>query len=413
MNRLFLHIYLPLAATILAVLCIAFILAFKFIPERAGDYYRNTLTEFREEILRHEPQSPGGILAIADSMDIDARIIPFPGARSGMPFEPPRPGHIFIPGLPAELGFQVEVPVIPRGRHGLGWLIPWLFVGLLVVAEGAVLMTSLRPLKKRLSRLEGAAAAIASGDLAARVQTAPQGDLVDSLGRTFNEMAGRIQALISSHQELLGMVAHEIRTPLARMRFALELLKDATSTTDDGRLARMEEDLSRMDMLLTELLAFNRLSRSDGITVTPIDLEVVASEVAAAESWSRPGIELGIEGSAMCRADAGLVARALSNLVRNAVKHASGRVRISLSLEGGHACASVMDDGPGFDPVIAAKLGRPFVRDPASTGSGLGLAIVERVAALHGGWVEYARAPEGGACVRLCLPLRGDGPDRS
>jgi two-component system sensor histidine kinase RstB len=274
-------------------------------------------------------------------------------------------------------------------------------------------MTSLRPLKKRLSRLEGAAAAIASGDLAARVNTAEQGDLVDSLGRTFNEMAGRIQALISSHQELLGMVAHEIRTPLARMRFALELLKDSANTTDDSRLARMEEDLSSMDMLLTELLAFNRLSRSDRITVAPLDLEVVASEVAAAEGWSRPEIELGIEGSAVCRADAGLVARALSNLVRNAVKHASGRVRISLSMEGGHACASVADDGPGFDPMLAGKLGRPFVKDPASTGSGLGLAIVERVAALHGGWVEYARASEGGACVRLCLPLEADGTDRS
>lgn len=403
MNRLFLRIYLPLAATILVVLAAAFLVAFKVVPELAGEYYRNTLTGFRNELLRRGTPQSGEIASIADSMGIEARILPFRGPETGMPMAPPRPGHVFIPGLPPEWGLLVEVPVFPGGRYGHNWMTPWLFVGLLAIAEGAVLMTSLKPLRKRLSLLESAAAAIASGDLSARVETSPGGDIVDSLGRTFNGMAERTQALLASRQELLGMVAHEIRTPLARMRFTLELMRSSPAF-DASRVDGMEEDLARMDSLLTELLTFNRLSRADGISPARLDLGVIASEVTEAESWNRPEIDIRIEGSASCSADPSLLARALSNLVRNAVRHATALVTVRITEESGSAIVTVADDGPGFDPRLSGRLGRPFVKGPESTGSGLGLAIVERVASLHGGSVEYSAAPGGGAAVTVRLP---------
>lgn len=406
MNRLFLRIYLPLAATILLVLGVAFLFAFWIVPERAGEYYRNTLVEFRERIVSLGSPGEGEILAVADSMGISARIIRPHDPRPGMPAPPPRPGHIILQGLPGEWGLIVEVPVFPGGRHGPNRYTPLLFVILLVLAEGAVLMTSLKPLRKRLSRLEDAAASIASGDLSARVRTEAGGDIVDSLGKTFNGMADRIQALISSHQELLGMVAHETRTPLARMRLSLELVRDGGGAADAARLGAMEEDMSRMDALLTELLAFNRLSRTDGTSTSRIDLGILASEVADSEKWSRPEVEIRVEGGAGCTADRSMIARALSNVVRNAVRHASGSVLVSIVRSAGGVGITVTDDGPGFDPSLLGRLGKPFVKGPGGTGSGLGLAIVERIASLHGGSVEYSNSPGGGASVRILLPDR-------
>ena len=108
----------------------------------------------------------------------------------------------------------------------------------------------------------------------------------------------------------------------------------------------------------------------------------------------------------MCAGDRSMVARALSNVIRNAVRHASGSVSVVVAHGGGGADITVSDDGPGFDPSLAGRLGRPFVKGPGGTGSGLGLAIVERVASLHGGFVEYSASPCGGASVRIHLPDR-------
>lgn len=406
MNRLFLRIYLPLAATILLVLGVAFLFAFMIIPEKAGEYYRNTLSEFRDEIISRGSPGEGEILAVADSMGVSARILRPRDPRAGLPAPPPRPGHIFLQGLPEGWDLIVEVPVFPGGRHDFNRYTPLLFVILLVLAEGAVLMTSLKPLRKRLSRLEEAAASIASGDLSARVRTDVRGDIVDSLGKTFNGMADRIQALISSHQELLGMVAHETRTPLARMRLSLELMRDRGGAADPARLDAMEEDMSRMDALLTELLAFNRLSRTDVTSQSRIDLGILASEAADSEKWSRADMEISIEGGAVCTADRSMVARALSNVIRNAVRHAAGSVLVSLAQGENGADITVTDDGPGFDPSLVGRLGKPFVKGPGGTGSGLGLAIVERVVSLHGGFVEYSNTLRGGASVRIHLPDR-------
>jgi signal transduction histidine kinase len=297
----------------------------------------------------------------------------------------------------------VEIPLLPAGRGGLQRLVFWVFLLLLVASAAVVLMLSLRPLRRRMGRLERVVGDLASGNLSARVPTASPGDLVDSLGGSFNRMADRIQALVASHQELLGMVAHEIRTPLARMRFAMELLKDSCDP-GDTRITRMERDLESLDSMLAELLAFNRLSRAEVPVRTPVELADLAAEALALESWRDRGVESAVEGSAVVGGDRAMLLRALSNLVRNALAFASSRIRIVIAGSGGEVAVTVEDDGPGFDPSVAGRLGKAFVKHVDSPGSGLGLAMVERIAALHGGRVEYGRAHGGGALVRLVLP---------
>ncbi len=402
MNRLFLRIYLPLAATILVVLAVAFLIAFRLIPEKTSSHNRVVLTEFRDSLLALEPPSPERILELAGRMGIEADLYPKPAPGSMEPPPAPRAGRIFLPGLPRELPFVVEVNLLPRGGS-FGRLVFLVFVGLLVVSTGAVLMLSLLPLRRRLRRLEQAAAAIGTGDLSTRVPASGDGDLVDSLGETFNSMAGRIEDLLASHRDLLGSVAHEIRTPLARMRFALELLREGTDA-GDGRISRMEADLEALDSLLGELLAYNRLTRTDSLSRERFDLADAASEIADSECWTRQDVETTVSGSAEVLADRRLVSRAVANLVRNAVRHASSRVLVRTGRMPGGSFVEVSDDGGGFDPAVLPRLGEPFVRHAGSPGSGLGLAMVTRIAALHGGSVEYGKAQEGGALVRLFLP---------
>lgn len=402
MNRLFLRIYLPLAATTLVMLLVAFYVSFRIIPHATGDYYRQLLVEFRELIIARDADTGPEIRALAESLGLAAEVVELHGP-AGMPSPPPRPGHIFLPGLPAGWRTAVEVPLLPVGRGGLQRLVFWVFLLLLVVSAAVVLMLSLRPLRRRMGRLERVVGDLASGNLSARVPTVSPGDLVDSLGVSFNRMADRIQALVASHQELLGMVAHEIRTPLARMRFAMELLKDS-GDPGDARITRMERDLESLDSMLAELLAFNRLSRAEEPLRSPAELAELATEAFALESWRDRGVEVSVEGSAVVGCDRAMLLRALSNLVRNALAFASSRVRIRMERTGGEAVVTVEDDGPGFDPSVAGRLGKAFVKHADSPGSGLGLAMVERIAALHGGRVEYGKAHGGGALVRLVLP---------
>jgi two-component system, OmpR family, sensor histidine kinase RstB len=404
-NKLFLRIYMPLALGLIATILVSALIAFHFGPARARDYHMRTLNELRNRIVAEPGVTPARVHEIAEEMGVDAETVPLPPHGAGGPPPMPEPGFLFMQGLPDGMGFLVKVPVYPEQGRFMGRYSIWLFVTVLLAAQGIVLMLSLGPLRRRMRALDGAARRIGSGDLSARVGAPHDGDLLDSLGETFDSMAGRIQELVASHQELLGSVAHELRTPLARIRFALELLRGSGSVGDAAGIDAMERDVTALDALLTELLTFNRISRTDRLDTGPIDLSVLVGEAMEIEGFAFPGIEYSVEGSATLAGDARLLERALSNVIRNAFAHASSRVHVALSSAHGRVEAVVEDDGPGFDRNLQERLGKPFTKGPDSTGSGLGLATAESIAALHGGSVEYGKAVIGGARVRLMLPV--------
>jgi len=394
------RIYLPLAVVIIVVVAISALFVFRVLPSRAEEYSRRRLQEFRGRIEAVPDATPERVMAMSDSMGMDARIVLMgPSAPPSRPPEP-GPGRVLLPGFISERGFAVEVPLLPPGRRLLGRGPIWIFIGILLAAEGLVLLLSLGPLRKRLGQFEAATSRLGAGDLGVRVPASEDGDILDSMGATFNSMAGRISDLVRSHQELLGSVAHEIRTPLARIRFALELIRESGSVPDN-RIQAMERDLTSLDSLLAELLAYNRLSRIETLDAETVDLAALATEAASAESWSRQGVSFAVAGGATVTADRRMLGRAVANLVRNAFRHASSKVVVSIGSSGGETWIEVGDDGQGFGSDMRDRLGRPFAKGPGSAGSGLGLATVERVAALHGARVDYGTAPEGGASVRM------------
>ncbi len=403
MTRLFWKVYLPLALCVVMTLILSVFALFKIIPAQINSY-RRSVEHFTEYLLSTPSLEREDILARADELDLDIRVEPAGSRPMGM--RPPSEGFARLPRLPMNFPWVIEVSISPQG--GAGGFIRrgfWLILLLLLLTEGFVLYLALWPVRKRLARLSWATSEFGSGNLGVRLQDRSGGDFIDSLGRTFNGMAGEIETLVASHGELLGIVAHELRTPLARMRFALEMIREDAEGEEHPKLDRMEKDLVSLDLLVTELLTFNRLSRKEDISREKVDLASVCRELVDAESWSRGDISVTVSGDGVYGGDRTLLGRALGNLIRNAVFHSTSKVEVTIKpFPGGGFSVSVADDGPGFDPALRDRLGEPFVKGASSSGAGLGLAMTRRIALLHGGRLEFNKSPElGGAEVNLIL----------
>lgn len=388
MRKLFLKVYLPLAICVFMTLAISVVAIMRIIPAQISSH-RQSMEGFRERLLSEGDISGDSILVIAESMDLDVRVHPRTGVR---PAGPPPEGHYTLPGLPRNYAYTVSIHGGLRGGPA-GFLRQsfWLVLLLLLVSEGLVLFIALRPVRRRLSRLQWAAGELASGNLGTRLPVNDNGDLIDDVGRTYNRMAEDIGSLVESHRELLGIVAHELRTPMARFRFALELLREDTGEEHRSKIVSMENDLEALDGLVTELLDYNRLGRSGEIEMERVDLADLCGDVVRSESWARDDVEIELRGSGLCRGNPSMLGRAVSNLVRNSVQHAGSRVLVEVFRDSssGEAGVIVADDGPGYHPGITDRLGEPFTKGPSSSGAGLGLAIAGRIAALHGGSLAF------------------------
>ncbi|MCD4701751.1 MAG: hypothetical protein K8S24_07845 [Candidatus Aegiribacteria sp.] len=398
MRKLFLKIYLPLAICVVMTLIISVLAVMRIIPAQIRAY-RVSVEEFRVWLLEYQPPPErDSIIAVAESMNLEVRVYPNVGHPSRIH---PQEGFFALPGLPWDYPLRIDISGDPRGSTGSFWRKGfWLIVLVLLVMEGLVLFIALRPVRKRLSKLQWVASELGSGNLGIKLQIREKGDLLDDVGRTFNIMAEQIKSLVESHQELLGIVAHELRTPMARMRLALELIKEDSREGNLTKIDRMEKDLIALDGLITELLDFNKLRRESSLNLEYIDLEVICREIVLAESWPRDDVEIKLRGSGNCKGNVSLISRAVGNLVRNAVNYAESKVIVDISGDDSTCImrVSVADDGTGYDSKIFDKLGEPFTKGHSSKGTGLGLAIAGRIISLHGGKLLFSSSKElGGA----------------
>jgi two-component system sensor histidine kinase RstB len=250
--------------------------------------------------------------------------------------------------------------------------------------------------------LEQTAIKLAHGHFTARARL-PESSGVRRVGQAFNRMADSIAELLASKKALTNAVAHELRTPLARLRYRLELMDDSDSAAHQA----MGRDLDEIDKLIEELLLHAKLDRPEA-PLTPSTFDAASwldDRVAAQASlapqikWLRQPLD---SASQAITADHHLITRVLDNLLSNARRQTNTMVRISLRLEKGLHYLVVDDDGPGIPPADRERIFAAFVRldqsrGRATGGHGLGLAIVERIARAHRGQVHAEASPEGGA----------------
>ena len=270
---------------------------------------------------------------------------------------------------------------------------------------------------KPIRSLREAFEAAAAGDLQRRIagRIGARNDELADLGRDFDRMASRLQASMEGQRRLMHDVSHEMRSPLARLQAAVGILRQQ-SEQPAAMISRIEDETTRIDQLVGELLTLSRLEAGDWVgEEEDVDLHELVAEVvrdadfeAQAQGrqviWEAPA-------AAFIRGRPGLLHSAIENLVRNALKHApesrSVWVETMVDTLPGRYRLRVLDQGSGVAEQELPNLFTPFFRVPSSgnEGYGLGLAIARRCVEAHGGTIRADNRPGGGLCVEIVLPL--------
>lgn len=289
------------------------------------------------------------------------------------------------------------VMIRPHHRAPVAGLLTGIALLSLALAAGAYPLA--RRLTGRLERLQSRVDALGAGDLSARVEVEGN-DEVAELAKRFNHAAQRIEHLVASQRTMLANVSHELRSPLARMRMATELLGADERPDLKSRLAR---DIAELDALIGELLLASRLDAgASALTPEPVDLLSLAAEEAAAFGAEVSGAAVTITG------DVRTLRRLLRNLLENANRYAGGTpVDVTVAGIDGAAMVTVADRGPGVSEAEQERIFEPFYRLPGTResgdGVGLGLALVRQIAHRHGGEVTCRSRESGGSEFRVSL----------
>lgn len=303
----------------------------------------------------------------------------------------------------------------------VGLIALMMLVGFLAIGR------AFRPLRE----VESVATAFGRGDTSRRVTGARPGTEVGRLGTSVNEMLDEIETTLAvreaSEQRMrrfVGDASHELRTPLSTLRGYAELYRMGAVTGEDnisGTFRRIEDESTRMQALVEDLLRLARLDEQRPLRLTSVDLLVLASDAehdAVALAPDRQVRIRGLDGhpepgSALVTGDEQQLRQVVTNLMANAIRHtpAGSAIELGVGTRGDFAVVQVVDHGAGVPPELADKIFERFYRADASRarssgGSGLGLAIVAAIMAVHHGDARVLATPGGGATFEVRLPVR-------
>ena len=449
MRRLFARIYLHFLGVLLVVavaasLVFAFTARSAFVQESAWRTSRHA-GRLVSEVFRHPAELASRVKQLHDELDIDlvvrdleGRVLAATGseppdftaeelaqARSGRRVVHPSPawstlGPVREPGTGAVIGTVVSAPH-PRPRWA-ALARPALILSLILALVGIASALLARRISRPVERLIQAVRRLGAGDLAARVPVGERGgtDEWEELTGSFNEMAERIERLVAGQKELMANVSHELRSPLTRIRVALELLPREGGA--DARLKDVEADLDELERLIEDVLTATRLeatgvpprlARTDAREV----LMDVAERAGGDPRLAAGGVLVAGGPAIELTADRALLRRALWNLVDNAAKYGAPPITLQAERRGDHVALSVTDQGDGIAPAERERVLVPFYRldkartpGEAASGFGLGLTLASRVAQVHHGAItigpaETVGGTERGCRVTLTLPI--------
>jgi two-component system OmpR family sensor kinase len=299
------------------------------------------------------------------------------------------------------LAFRYAPPATQRG------LLDWALAFIFYAAIALVIMTWLWPLTRDLRQLERATTTFGNRNWTFDARIGVRSP-VYPLAEAFRRMAARIDSLIGAQKDMTNAMSHEIKTPLARMRFEVEM---ARMTADSGKLTRhlnnINVDIAELDAFVTATLDYAILERAEiSLNIHEHDLTLILPALTdSLRRTSREGVTIGCEVSPSAtrvRCDAHLMETVVRNLLYNAIRYARSEIRVTFFIRpDGVYNLRVDDDGPGIPEADRARIFDSFVQldDPGGrkTGYGLGLAIVKRIVEWHGGKVAVTRCGLGGA----------------
>ena len=301
-----------------------------------------------------------------------------------------------------EQAWWVVFPPNAFGFTATAAWVGWSLVSLaLALAGGLALMLRVnRPLRA----LASAAQDIGAGKTPAALPEKGPSE-IRTLSHAFNRMSDALKQQETNRAVLLAGVSHDLRTPLSRLRLALEMSREEL---EPAAREGMVHDIEDMDAIINQFLDFAREGANEH-TDPSADLNGMVRTLA--ERYEKRGepVKTRLESLPPLPLKPLAVQRMITNLVDNALRYGAGDVEIETAREGKAAVLRVLDRGPGIPEQEIDRVMQPFTRLEAARsepgGAGLGLAIVDRVARMHGGYVTLARRKGGGLEARVDLPL--------
>ncbi len=291
------------------------------------------------------------------------------------------------------------------------------FLLLALVISGLVSLALAYAIARPVKSFRRATVAIADGEFDTRVSSAMRNrrDEIGLLALDLDAMAVKLKASAEQQTELTRNVSHELRSPLARLRVALELARRQAG--DLPEFARIDKETERLDDLIGQLLSFSRMQSDDTERAAPLKLRsLLEAAVANANYECRSSgiqdvsVRLSIDSDAEFVGYEGALTSALDNVLRNAIHHSppGGEVTVALSRSCDKATVTVEDQGEGVTSTELPRLFEPFYRAGTNgkrDGTGLGLAIAQRAVIKNGGTITAEPAEAGGLSVVVTLPL--------
>jgi len=306
--------------------------------------------------------------------------------------------------------------LLAPGAEGVG-----MRLGVAAIISALVSLLLARYLAAPLGLLSRASRQLATGDLSVRVG-APldrRRDEFGQLAQDLDEMAARLQLLQQANQRLLRDVSHELRSPLARLRVALEIARNKDQSRVVDELDRIELESERLEHLVDEVLSLLRESSgAQDLKLSCFDLTDLLQDLVETVNYEISDgcepIKLQLQPPLLLEADRELLWRVFENLLRNALIHsgaADGIRVVAEQADGKQIRVSVSDSGQGIDETHIDRIFEPFyrvdeARNRGSGGHGLGLAIAASAVRRHGGRISASNRPEGGLEVQVLLPLK-------
>lgn len=294
-----------------------------------------------------------------------------------------------------------------QGQEGHG-----IFLALLIGMVSAILTGAYFAIRRLLSPLKSLTAAVermGRGELGHQVSVCTRDELGD-LARSFNSMSTGLKEMVRSREQLLLDVSHELRSPLTRIKVALEMSPEGTARES------IRDDVGEMETMIAEILETARLDSANGkLHLEPLDLGALVAEAVADADIRAPGARLAappLPGGPSIKADRARVRKVLANVLDNAVKFSqAGNVPVEVRVEEGisEVTVTVKDRGVGIPGAELSRLFEPFYRVDRSRsretgGYGLGLSLCKRIMEAHGGRISIASREGEGTEVSLVFP---------
>ncbi|RSZ58421.1 HAMP domain-containing histidine kinase [Massilia atriviolacea] len=431
-HHLYLRIYVALLVSLALAVCLFGLVHWAYDPEHMSSS-NEAFAEVAASILPPASASPADQQAVLArwTRRLQANLALHqadgaPIAAAGEPLPPLAQARRDSMLLGPMAVFTLQLPdgrwLVAQRAYGksasLGLVAILLLIALMVAAAAYPVV---RRLTRRLERLQASVETWGGGQLGTRVAVEGK-DEVARLATSFNQAAARIEALVGSQKSLLANASHELRSPLARIRMAVELMQDQAAPPIRDELNR---NIGELDQLIDEVLLASRLDATADLARRDeqVDLAAIVAEECTRLKATFDAQPISLAG------DAKLLRRLVRNLLENAARYGAGtEVHASLRYEGNGGyegsegnkgnkgnkgneaiVLDICDSGPGVPEAQRERIFEPFYRVPgaseAAGGVGLGLSLVRQIARHHGGEVRCLPGEPGGCCFRVRLPV--------